>query len=365
MNSHTQKLIDESLDSIVQIITPYGTGSGFIISDLIITNSHVVSGLKEVLISTKNLSKTLGDVIYDDNAYDLAFIKLPQNISITHPLLISQNPVLNGDEVIAIGHPYGLNYTTTEGIVSKASRMQDEVEYIQFDAAINPGNSGGPLLNTDVEVVGVNTFIISNSNNLGFALPSSTLQESINEYKKLYPQNAIRCYSCKNLLLESKIKNDYCYHCGIKLDIAKKRREGYRPSGVVALIEEILKSLNKDVPLARRSQRSWRFEDESLRIDINYYDNGVVIADSVLCRIPQDKIETIYDYLLSENSSMEFLGFSISKNNIYLSFVTIDSSLNLEHGIKIFGRLFDRSSTYQKHLIENLSAMKPLFDEFE
>ncbi len=365
MNTTTQKMVEQSIDSIVQITNPYGSGSGFVIDGLIITNSHVVSGLKEALISTKTLTKTIAPVIYDDPAYDLAFIRSPIPIECKHPLLLSSSPVQDGDGVIAIGHPYGLNYSTTEGIVSKASRLQGEVEYIQFDAAINPGNSGGPLLNDSVEVVGVNTFIIQNSNNLGFALPAYTLKEAMEQFYAVGDDDLIRCVSCKNLIEEATIQNDYCPKCGTKLEVAKRRREGYKPSGNVALVEKILHTLHVNVPLSRRSQRSWRFELGATRIDINYYDNGIIIADSALCRIPGEKIEQLYDFLLSENSSLERLQFSINENTVYLSYIVVDSSLNETYGTWALRKLFDKAPHYQKLLIENFKAPEPKFDEFE
>lgn len=358
-------MVEQTIESIVQITNPYGSGSGFLIGELIITNSHVVSGLKEVLISTKTLPKTIGTVIYDDPAFDLAFIRSPLPIECKNPLLLSELPVLDGDGVIAIGHPYGLNYSTTEGIVSKASRLQGEVEYIQFDAAINPGNSGGPLLNESAEVIGVNTFIIQNSNNLGFALPSYTLKEALDQFGALKTKDVIRCGSCKNLITELSIQNDYCPKCGTKLEVAKRRREGYKPSGIVALIEKILETLEVNVTLSRRSQRSWRFDMGSTRIDINYYDNGIIIADSALCRIPQENIEALYDYLLGENSTLEKLQFSINENTVYLSYIIVDSSLSEAHGTLALRKLFDSAPRYQKFLIDEFKAPEPKFDEFE
>jgi len=365
VNSATQKMVEQSIESIVQITNPYGSGSGFLIDGLIITNSHVVSGLKEVLISTKTLPKTIGTVIYDDPAFDLAFIRSPIPIEHKNPLILSTQSVQDGDNVIAIGHPYGLNYSTTEGIVSKASRLQGEVEYIQFDAAINPGNSGGPLLNDSAEVIGVNTFIIQNSNNLGFALPSYTLKEALDQFNALKTEDVIRCTSCKNVIQEMAIQNDYCPKCGTKLDVAKRRREGYKPSGVVALIEKILKALEINVTLSRRSQRSWRFEIGKTRIDINYYDNGIIIADSALCRIPQENIEELYDFLLSENSALERLQFSINENTVYLSYIIVDSSLSEEYGTAALRKLFDSAPRYQELLLTQFKALEPKFDEFE
>lgn len=365
MNPSTQKMVEQTIESIVQITTPYGSGSGFIINELIITNSHVVSGLKEVLISTKTLPKSIGTVIYDDPAFDLAFIRSPLPIRCNKPLKLADSEIRDGEIVIAIGHPYGLNYSTTEGIISKASRLQGEVEYIQFDAAINPGNSGGPLMNEDAEVIGVNTFIIQNSNNLGFALPFYTLNEALEQFAAKEKDDIIRCVSCKNLILETAIHNDYCPKCGTKLEVAKRRREGYKPSGVVALVENILDGLGINVTLSRRSQRSWRYEKGPTRIDINYYDNGIIIADSALCRIPQEKIESLYNYLLDENAQLKRLQFSISENTVFISYIIVDSSLTLEHGTEALRKLISEAPRYQKLLIERFKALEPKFDEFE
>ncbi|MDP3265253.1 MAG: trypsin-like peptidase domain-containing protein [Sulfuricurvum sp.] len=365
MSLNTQKVLDHAMENIIQVSTPYGTGSGFLIGELIVTNSHVVGGLKEVIISAKNLSRCIGSVVYDDVSYDLAFIRPPTKITVNHPLKICSSTVQDGDVVIAIGHPYGLNYSTTEGIVSKASRLQGEIEYIQFDAAINPGNSGGPLLNEKKEVVGVNTFIIQNSNNLGFALPYYYLTEVMEKFIALKHDAIIRCNSCKNMIEEALILNDYCPQCGVKLDVAKRRREGYKPTGVVQLIEKILGALNLNVPLSRRSQRNWKFDSDTIKIDINYYENGVIIADSALGRIPQNNIQSLYDFLLSENDKFERLQFSINENTIYLSYVIVDSSLTYELGLKALEHLFRDAGQYSQKLMNTFGVLEPKYDEFD
>ena len=358
----TQTLLDTYIDNIIQIMTPYGTGSGFIIGDLIVTNSHVAGGLKEVVVSSKDIKRTIAKVVYDDSDYDLAFIKTefdePKN-----PLKLSSSVVKNGDTTIAIGHPYGLNYTATEGIVSKASRLYEDLEYIQIDAAINPGNSGGPLLNVKGDVIGVNTFIIQNANNLGFALPYFYVQEAIQNFKEVGEMDIIKCPSCKNLIKEKDIKNDYCLECGTKLEIAKLRRKGYTPSGATKRLEDILDSLDINVTLSRRSQASWRVDYGSARIEINYYENGIIIGDSKLCRIPKEDIENIYDYLLSENEKLSYLQFSINENSIYLSYLVVDSSLTFDEGRVALERLFRLSDEYDEILINKFKAIKLKRDE--
>lgn len=359
---NTQKILETYIENIIQIMTPYGSGTGFIIGDLIITNSHVVSGLKEVVISAKKVQRAIAPVIYDDPYYDLAFIKYdfpkPKN-----PLSLASIHVEDGDTTIAIGHPYGLNYTATEGIVSRASRLQGDLEYIQIDAAINPGNSGGPLLNAKGEVTGVNTFIIQNANNLGFSLPYFYLKEALEEFKTLNSENIIKCPSCKNLIQEETIQNDYCPECGVKLETAKMRRKGYNPTGPTKLLEEILSSLEINVTLSRRSQSSWRIDKGSARIDINYYENGIIIGDSKLCAIPSKDIVKIYDFLLEENAKLSYLQFSINENSIYLSYLIVDSSLTQKEGKIAIKRLLEYANKYDDILINEYGAIKQKRDE--
>lgn len=354
---NTQKILDTFQACIIQIETPLASGSGFYLQEynLIVTNSHVVTGLKKVVISSKDIKRREATVVYDDPKYDLAFITTP-HLDVKNVLHLSQDPVHDGDKVVAVGHPYGLNYSATEGIVSKAARLQGELEYIQIDAAINPGNSGGPLLNEEGEVVGVNTFIIQNSNNLGFALPFSYVQEALNAFEKLGKHDIIRCSSCLNLVQEADIKDDYCPECGIKIDVAKKRREGYIPVGTVKTLEEILRGMGKDVALARRGQRMWQIDVGSARIEISYYDNGIIVADASLCRLPHENIKEIYRFMLEENTKMDYLQFSINDNSIMLSYIIVDSSLEVKSGSVALGRLLSKSDSYDDILIKEYGA---------
>ncbi|MDQ7045157.1 MAG: trypsin-like peptidase domain-containing protein [Sulfurimonas sp.] len=360
---NTQLILETYIENIIQIMTPYGTGTGFIIGELIITNSHVVSGLKEVVISAKKIKREIAKVVYDDPYFDLAFIKVQSLQTPKNPLKLTTDAVSDGDATIAIGHPYGLNYSVTEGIVSKASRLQDDLEYIQTDTAINPGNSGGPLLNASGDVIGVNTFIIENANNLGFSLPYFYIQEALDAFAAFKHENIIKCTSCKNLIKEETIKNDYCSACGVKMEVAKLRRKGYTPLGTTKMMEDILSVLEVDVTLSRRSQASWRIDKGSARIDIIYYENGIIIGDSKLCGIPSTEIENVYDFLLKENEKFSYLQFSINENSIYISYLIIDSSLTMKEGKVALQRLFDYASKYDDLLINEYKGIRQKRDE--
>ncbi|NEO26384.1 MAG: trypsin-like serine protease [Kamptonema sp. SIO4C4] len=156
-----------------------GSGSGFIIGEdgKILTNAHVVSGADTVTVTLKDGRTLDGQVMGVDPITDVAVVEVDAENLPTVALGNSDN-LEPGEWAIAIGNPLGLDNTVTTGIISATGRTSAQigvpdkrVNFIQTDAAINPGNSGGPLINTDGEVVGVNTAIIRNAQGLGFAIP--------------------------------------------------------------------------------------------------------------------------------------------------------------------------------------------------
>jgi S1-C subfamily serine protease/predicted PurR-regulated permease PerM len=160
----------------------HGIGSGFILNKdgEILTNAHVVKGVKNVTVTLKDGRTFKGTVVGADPVTDVGVVKISGNNLPTEALGNSEQ-LQPGEWVIAIGNPLGLDNTVTQGIVSATGRasslvgMPDErVNYIQTDAAINPGNSGGPLLNAQGQVIGINTAIIQNTQGLGFAIPINT-----------------------------------------------------------------------------------------------------------------------------------------------------------------------------------------------
>lgn len=357
---NTQEIIDVYQPIIIQIATPQSTGTGFYLKDydLIITNHHVIRGNHEAVISGINFQKVLSPVLFNDPKYDISFIKPPDNISLPRLNLAKPDTVKDGDFVIAIGHPYGLNYTSTNGIVSKAKRFQNDLKYIQTDAPINPGNSGGPLVNEKGEIVGVNTFIIAGGDNLGFALPVSYLIESLNDYKDYYGKPATRCPSCMNIVTESNIENEYCPNCGTKVDLPTEKKEEYKPVGAAAVIERILEQLGKNVKLARKGPYNWEIEEGSAKIFINYNENGFIIGDAMICQLPKQNIGPLYEFLLRQNYDLTGLAFSVRNQNIILSVLIYDQYLNYEAGLDSLKNLFNSADYYDNYLIENFGALK-------
>ncbi len=361
---HTQEIIESYKTVIIQIATSFGTGTGFFVRDfnLIVTNDHVVKESAEAVISGIKFPKVSMPVLFYDQKYDLAFIKSPEGLDLPGRK-IGTNPVHDGDRVIAIGHPYGLKYTATEGIVSKAKRIQNGLNYIQIDAAINPGNSGGPLVNTNGEIIGVNTFIIAGGDNLGFALPSEYLLESLNEYSPFAGQYAVRCKSCQNVITAERIEENYCPECGTALVIPQLKKENeYKPAGASLIIENILEALGKDVKLSRKGQERWEVEEGSAKILISYSQAGFIIGDAFICRLPKKNIAAIYDYLLKENYDLENVAFSVNNQDIVLSTIIYDHYLTYETGLEAIRTLMKKADYYDNYLIENFGALPRVED---
>lgn len=153
----------------------HGSGSGVIIrpDGYILTNNHVVQQADEIKVTLADKRTFMGKVVGKDKYTDLALVKIDASNLKAAKLGVSKD-LRPGDWAIAIGSPLGLSQTVTLGIVSALGRSisnLNAVELVQTDAAINPGNSGGPLLNIRGEVIGINTAIRGDGQNIGFAIP--------------------------------------------------------------------------------------------------------------------------------------------------------------------------------------------------
>ena len=179
-------------------------GSGFIFADgLVMTNAHVVNGSDKVIVGLTNGKKLNAKLIGQDFFTDLAVLKIEGKGPWPKAQLGDSTKVEVGDWAIAVGNPFGLENTVTLGIISNLKRnvtqlgiYDKKLELIQTDAAINPGNSGGPLLNSNGEVIGINTLIRSGPGaGLSFAIPINKAKEIayqlINNGKVIHPMIGI------------------------------------------------------------------------------------------------------------------------------------------------------------------------------
>jgi serine protease Do len=351
-----EEIIEGYKDIIVQIHTPGGSGSGFVVKDknLIVTNRHVIQGSEEVVIRGEKFKKRLAKVVYTDPLNDIAFLRIPDGFEDHGHAEISDVQVNAGERIIAIGHPLGLRFTATQGIVSKSERKFNNVDYIQVDAAINPGNSGGPLINEEGQVVGVNTFIFRDGESLGFALPSTTLNQILSEYDESYRnERASKCPSCTNLITQETLQDGYCPHCGNKFDLSEFSTQPYQPEGVSKTLEDILTEIGKDVRLARVGKSGWDIEEGSALIKITHnLKNRFIYCDAVLGSLPKQNIGDLYEYMLKENYDLESLSFSVDRQNVVLSTIIYDADLNMETGKEVLSELFQKADDYDNYLAD-------------
>jgi S1-C subfamily serine protease len=167
-------------------------GSGFVYqfqnTNVIITNYHVVQDTTDISVTFSDGNGYEANVLGTDPYSDLAVVSTNAPASEFKPIkIVSSSTLIVGDQVIAIGNPYGLVGSLTTGVVSAVGRTITEdtaggysiANIIQTSTPINPGNSGGPLLNVLGDVVGITTAIVSDSQGLGFAIPSNTILREI------------------------------------------------------------------------------------------------------------------------------------------------------------------------------------------
>ncbi len=199
------KPIIQEYRNYVPIIEGAGNlGAGLLVSPLgfIITNKHVVEGRQALFVSLYDGTRVKATPVHCNEDSDLAVVKA---VLVTpHYFDLSERTGAEceaGDEALAIGHPRGLHFTPTTGIVSEGRRlMPDGGTFVQTDVAINPGNSGGPLLDTSGNLIGINTFFLTDSNSLGFAIPADQVCEYWNQFDAMVEEGDVEIPSDEDIL---------------------------------------------------------------------------------------------------------------------------------------------------------------------
>ena len=175
-------------------LRPRSLGSGFIIESdgYILTNNHVVDGAEKIMVRLSNREEYEAELVGTDPRSDLALLKVSADKRLPALTMGDSDELEVGEWVLAIGSPFGFDYSVTAGIVSAKGRSLSNpqtgnyVPFIQTDVAINPGNSGGPLFNLDGEVVGINSQIYSNSGGfmgVSFAIPIEMAMDVVKQLK--------------------------------------------------------------------------------------------------------------------------------------------------------------------------------------
>lgn len=171
-------------------------GSGFIVSSdgYVLTNNHVVEGADEIIVRLNDRRELPARLVGTDPRSDMAVLKIEDGDDLPVVKIGQSRDLKVGEWVLAIGSPFGFDYTVTAGIVSALGRSlpsENYVPFIQTDVAINPGNSGGPLFNLDGEVIGINSQIYTRSGGfmgVSFAIP---IDDAMNVFRQLRDEGAV------------------------------------------------------------------------------------------------------------------------------------------------------------------------------
>jgi serine protease Do len=356
-----QKVIDTYRKIIVQIATPYSTGTGFLLKDysIVVTNHHLVEDNRSVIIEGAHFKKQLAEVLYIDKKYDLAFLSVPTATTVELPdiSLGGVKEVKERDAVTAFGHPFGLNFAVKSGYISNTREIMDGIPYIHIDVGLNPGNSGGPLVDHEGDVIGVNTFIMRDSDSVGFALPVKLLEQSLTAFMNAGGKDVARCTGCGNMVTIVTVEQDTCTHCGASVKLPSAV-EPYVAVGVAGTIERLITTIGHDVALSRCGPNAWEIRQGSAKIIITYHEKtGLISADAILCQLPETQIKPLYEYLLRENYSNNAMTLSVHEQDILLSLLIFDRYLNEDTGVEMLGALFQKADYYDNVLVEQFNAV--------
>ena len=188
VNIHGQKFVpnadDESAGELKRV---NGMGTGVVVDarGYVVTNYHVVEGVRRIEVTLASGKTTSATLVSHDPRTDLAVIKVEHDKPLPVITIGTSSDLMIGETVLALGNAYGYEHTVTRGIVSalhrdvEVSRTQRYDDLIQTDASINPGNSGGPLLNINGEMIGINVAVRAGAQGIGFAIPVDRVLEVV------------------------------------------------------------------------------------------------------------------------------------------------------------------------------------------
>ncbi len=282
-----------------------GTGSGVIISQdgYIVTNNHVIEGATDIEITLNNRRKHKATLIGTDPSNDIALLKIDTDVDLPYIPFANSDAVQIGEWVLAVGNPYNLTSTVTAGIVSAKGRdlegNRNIESFIQTDAAVNPGNSGGALVNTQGELIGVNTAISSRTGSFigySFAVPSNIAKKIIDDILEFGTvQQAILGINVDTSFDEEGVKVS-----GVLELTERGQNFGLKKGDVITKIDNVKISKFSDLKGQLTAKRPGDFVDVTVKRNGEIYVKKVKLSKSV-----ERHISTVFQWELKDLTSKE------------------------------------------------------------
>lgn len=339
--------------SIVGVRAGLSRGTGWVAlpNGLIVTNGHVVGYNPHVVIHPASGPRDIpAKVVFVDTRLDIAFLMPIFRLDIPPLASAPATQAVPGQTVVAIGHPFGLSYTVTQGILS-AHRTLRGVPYLQTDAAINAGNSGGPLLDVEGRVLGVNTWIHARGRNLGFAVPVDAFREALERHAgasasilALHP-----VYCCIECQVSYEPRDGRCLACGAPIPYAAELgglAEAQAFFQAERVVQEMIARLGFSSYQVRIAQGVWRLSREALEVWIYLDQDGEYVEfRSRLCKLPRTGLEPFFRFLLTVNDKTSGpCRIALKKETVLLSFSEPTAFLNQSEVTASLGLLLAMSA---------------------
>lgn len=342
--------------TLVRIATPRALGNGFFRAKerVVITNEHLVSNAKEVVIQSQQLPRTISKVWLTDPIADLAILSVPEHF--VPEALPWAKPLQEQADLSVVGWSARDESEVLPTQLMNKDYSLSKIDYLRLKDAIPAELSGAPVLNQHAAVAGMAVFI-PQIEGLGLALPTTYITQVLEAYQPYWGQTATRCVQCRALVFEQTIEDEgYCPDCGTPVKLPSDN-ELYKPLGVAELIEQIIEGTGHNVKLSRRGAQLWEVQQGSARVQISYdHKTGYLLGDAILCALPEGDCSELYAFLLQENHAEEGLNFSLHDDKIALTLMIYDRFLNVETGTRLFRILFQKADRYDDLLVQRFGA---------
>lgn len=312
-------------------------GSGLLVSSdgFILTNEHVVRGHRSLLVSLHDGTTSKGTPVHNHDSMDLAIVK--SSIHTERFFELSAASLADecdaGDEALAIGHPRGLSFTATTGIVSESARRLPDGVFVQTDVAINPGNSGGPLFDVAGKLIGLNTQILAESHGLGFAIPARQVFEYWQEFLRLYRSGKLSIPTDEQLS---------------QIDESLSPRQIIESAAELAEIEVVSEE--------KKDGFGWTARTESGNIFSVYIDENMFLLTNFIAAmeyLPNPQV--LYQMLRWQYDLFGLIKFQISESgDLFLGGVRESSNLDVSEAAQSLLRMEEAVDRYADTLSELL-----------